>query len=532
MNAPRRRREAAAPWSGWAALLVLLAIATWLRFAGIGFGLPGKYRPDEEFTVSCSLRIFGGQPNPHFFTYPTLYMNLLAAVYGVWQRIGTWLGSFGAAGFQAFVQANGGAAAHLAARMTTAAAGVLGVLATYRLGRLAAGTRVGIVAALLLTFSYAHVRESHFATADVLLTLLATLALGAIMRVSETGRWRDSIVAGMLAGLAFSTKYPGLALLVPLVLAHAVPWRRGALARGGIAVLAMTAAFAAGSPYVFLDWKSFRGALEREASFGGGVAGLDAPYGFSWLFGFALRYAAGIPVLAVGLIGAGWIVRDLFGGGPARPGAAILVSFVVAYTTPFLTYHLVYIRYVLPLLPILVVCAARAIEAAAQRMSPTRAVSIAVAIAALLSVEPALRAWRTDRLLQGPDTRNQAREWIATHVPSGASIAASTSYWYAKPELPPGYRYVDFAHPRAAAAEWALVDEHPVRYFSPPPPPAAAQRLASTGELVADFNPFVPGREAEAVFDPADAFYVPLAGQAAVRAAGPSIRIYRLAPVQ
>ena len=366
----------------------------------------------------------------------------------------------------------------------------------------------------------------------MLLTLLATLALGAIVRVSETGRWRDSIVAGTLAGLAFSTKYPGLALLVPLILGHAVPWRRGALARGGIAVLAMTAAFAAGSPYVFLDWKSFRGALEREASFGGGVAGLDAPYGFSWLFGFALRYAAGIPVLAVGLIGAGWIVRDLFGGGPARPGAAILVSFVVAYTTPFLTYHLVYIRYVLPLLPILVVCAARAIEAAAQRMSPTRAVSIAVAIAALLSVEPALRAWRTDRLLQGPDTRNQAREWIATHVPSGASIAASTSYWYAKPELPPGYRYVDFAHPRAAAAEWALVDEHPVRYFSPPPPPAAAQRLASTGELVADFNPFVPGREAEAVFDPADAFYVPLAGQAAVRAAGPSIRIYRLAPVQ
>ena len=240
----------------------------------------------------------------------------------------------------------------------------------------------------------------------------------------------------------------------------------------------------------------------------------------------------GIPVLAVGLIGAGWIVRDLFGGGPARPGAAILVSFVVAYTTPFLTYHLVYIRYVLPLLPILVVCAARAIEAAAQRMSPTRAVSIAVAIAALLSVEPALRAWRTNRLLQGPDTRNRAREWIATHVPLGASIAASTFSWYPKPELPPGYRYVDFAQPKAAAAEWALVDEHPVRYFSPPPPPTAAQRLASAGEVVADFNPFVPGREAEAVFEPVDAFYVPVAGQAAVRAAGPRIRIYRLAPVQ
>ena len=58
------------------------------------------------------------------------------------------------------------------------------------------------------------------------------------------------------------------------------------------------------------------------------------------------------------------------------------------------------------------------------------------------------------------------------------------------------------------------------------------RRLASAGEVVADFNPFVPGREAEAVFEPVDAFYVPVAGQAAVRAAGPRIRIYRLAPVQ
>jgi hypothetical protein len=71
------------------------------------------------------------------------------------------------------------------------------------------------------------------------------------------------------------------------------------------------------------------------------------------------------------------------------------------------------------------------------------------------------------------------------------------------------------------------VDEHPpIPFFSPPPPPEAQERLLSQADVAAVFDPFLA--EDTAVFDPADAFYVPLAGHGAVRAPGPRIRIYKL----
>src|SRR5687768_11015562 len=115
-------------------------------------------------------------------------MYTLAGAYGAWRAVGGVLGSFGPAGFDAFVNADGGAAAHLAARCVTAALGVLGVYAAYRLGRAAYGTLAGLVAAVLVAFNYSHVRESHFATTDVPMVLLATLALERMVRVARDGR--------------------------------------------------------------------------------------------------------------------------------------------------------------------------------------------------------------------------------------------------------------------------------------------------------------------------------------------------------
>jgi hypothetical protein len=176
------------------------------------------------------------------------------------------------------------------------------------------------------------------------------------------------------------------------------------------------------------------------------------------------------------------------------------------------------------------VLAARVTMSVAEQVVPKRAWAAACGLALLLGVEPGLRALQADLLLAQPDTRNLAREFIVTHVPAGARIGANTYYQYPKPQLPPEYRLVDFAGPDWAEAEWALVEDHPVSFFSPPVPPDAAQRIASHGELAADFDPFVPGRRDDGVYDPADAFYVPLAGLDTVTRPGPRLRIYRLRP--
>ena len=60
-------------------LLLLLTLAGgWLRFQSLDFGLPGLYRPDEEYLVSRAVA-FEEDLNPNFAVYPALQMYVQAA---------------------------------------------------------------------------------------------------------------------------------------------------------------------------------------------------------------------------------------------------------------------------------------------------------------------------------------------------------------------------------------------------------------------------------------------------------------------
>lgn len=77
-----RRQTQALRTSSRAARLVIVAaltlIAAWLRFTSIGFGLPDRFRPDEEYLVSRALG-FKDDWNPHFAIYPAAQMYVAHA---------------------------------------------------------------------------------------------------------------------------------------------------------------------------------------------------------------------------------------------------------------------------------------------------------------------------------------------------------------------------------------------------------------------------------------------------------------------
>ncbi|HXR35132.1 MAG TPA: hypothetical protein VN754_04250, partial [Candidatus Binataceae bacterium] len=54
-------------------LAALTLIAGWLRFTATSFGLPDRFRPDEEYMVSRALG-FEGDWDPHFAIYPAAQM--------------------------------------------------------------------------------------------------------------------------------------------------------------------------------------------------------------------------------------------------------------------------------------------------------------------------------------------------------------------------------------------------------------------------------------------------------------------------
>ena len=86
---------------------------------------------------------------------------------------------------------------------------------------------------------------------------------------------------------------------------------------------------------------------------------------------------------------------------------------------------------------------------------------------------------------------------------------------------------LDAASLDATGATWVVAHDHPL--FASRVDPQALAAMAPRLKLVAEFDPFTGPRE-DAVFEPADAYYIPTHGFGAVSRPGPHVRIYELLP--
>ncbi len=515
-----------------AVLVALTAAAGWLRFASIGFGLPDKLRPDEEYVVSRALG-FDPDWNPHFAIYPALEMYVL---HGALRLAAAAEGD--ADGFRRRFGANGAAPAHRAGRLLSATFGTLTVPAVYLAGARALGPFAALAAAAITTFATLHVRESKFATTDAAAVLLTALACWMMLRVVIRGGLRDSTGAGLLAGLATAAKYPAGAVLAGVGLAHLGARRREGRSlwrivrdiRPYLALYAAVVAFLAGTPYFLLDWQRTVSDFRFQREFlAHGVGNPLVRTGWRWLLFDALPDGYGPTLAALLVAGFLWaLVRP-------RPGRLSLAGAAAVACAGMTASSYVFYRYAVMPLPELALLAGALVGDAAEglgRRIGGRRARIAAAAALAAALAPSLvRDYKLDRLLGRRDTRTIAREWIEAHVPAGAAIAATAAATpYGKPALGRGRRYVPFLSTEAArraGIEWVLSDSSPLAFYSPGPTPAQLGDLERNAELVFDRDPVKPGTPAP-VFDQNDAFYAPLRHASSMKRPGPRIRIWRL----
>lgn len=384
-EAPPEDRRAEALWGGpKLAFAAVLACAAALRLVGVSYAHPfALFSPDEQSIVPRAWHMaHGGGLDPHWFDYPSLLMYVLAP-------------------FQAW-EAH---PSYLAARLVVIALAVGAVAASWWLGSRAYGGLAGPVAAACVAVEATHVAYSRMAVTDVPLTLgvAATLALLASGRIE---------LAGLAAGLATSFKYPGVFLLVPLVVAGWGRWRRVAV---GLAASAV--AFAATSPYFLVHFSSALGDAYRVQNLARqGWLGFEhdhvAPIAFADRLWEGLGPALFVCVL--GLVAA--LVRR-------SRNDLILASFVVVYFLDLCTLGAHFDRYVLPLVPPLGALAGRF-----RSLAP---------VTLLLLVVPLTWTIRDDARLTRTDTRVVARSWVERHVKADTRLAVD-------PSLPPftGFRIV------------------------------------------------------------------------------------------
>ncbi|HYC23745.1 MAG TPA: glycosyltransferase family 39 protein [Candidatus Bathyarchaeia archaeon] len=416
-------------------LLAALVVRLW----GAGFGLPELYHPDEhEIVDRAAAMLRRHDPNPHWFSYPTLYFYVQAAVAALVGGIARHLSpALDARSLRGSI--------YLAGRVTTALFGTATVAFTALAARRLWGPIAGLGAALVIALSFDHVENSQFITTDVPSGLFVALCLWCGSRGAAGDGERWFLAAGAAAGLAAATKYnAGMCVLVPLLLWGVARERpRDLAAFTPIAiVLAAGTAFLFAMPWFVLDARAVARFLLHELTLYREPQALGQIYvgNDNWSYYVDYLWSSGLTPTLFLLIAFGWIalaVRE------RRTWLALSV-FPILYYAMLASLPLRFTRNLMPIEPSLAMfggfgVALLAGQARSLAWPPAARGALIGGGLLLLAGWPAARLVLYDRYLARPDTRQVAAEWIER-------------------TFPPGTRFcIDLSSPRISGARYRVV---------------------------------------------------------------------------
>lgn len=411
-------------------ILPILVAAVFLRFYQLGWGLP--YVFEEATPLKKAWSMWGwGTPsgpdlNPHFFNYPSLTIYLHFLIQGFMylvMRIGGAVGS--GADLQAFYITDP-TVFYYAGRALSAAFGAGAVWLIYLVGVRLAGNRAGAAAAVFLAFNTFFISRAHLVEVDLPLVFFVLLALWLALRSMHQPSLKSYVIAGAAAGLAASTKYTGAMLLIPLTAAHLLsrradrsrpPWRYFFLS-----LVVAAAVFALTSPYVILDAGAFGEDLMTERQhMTTGHFGLTASASWAYYARSAVQNLLGWPAVLAALVGLAHLAAIR-----RRPEALVLSSFFFPYLLTVSLWSMHAERYLMPVLPLLMLFAAAAfalvLDAAPLARRPWSVRVFAAAALGAALVLPAFVGYPAYLKSIGADTRAAAARWMERNLPSGSYL--------------------------------------------------------------------------------------------------------------
>ena len=409
-------------------MAVLVLVAAALRCYGTDWGAPYGYHFDEPFVLKPALRMVErGDPNPHFFRYPSALIYTEAAIALAYHRLcGMDLTVPTGPAYGPSDLGPWSWPALLAGRRFVAAIGALTVAAGALLAWRVGGPTASLATAALLAVLPLHAEHSHYLTTDVPAAGLALLSLA--LAAGPASR-SSALAAGAALGAAVATKYTaGAALPATLLLVAASGERRPLNV-----VWTLTAAvgtFFVLCPYAALDWRVFLADINivRE-HYASGHLGSEGSANWGWYLERLTESGLGAGgLIAVGtgmLVALAAAARDWVDG-YRRSALAIVVIGLTALCW-FAWLGTVRVRFERNLIPAAVLAvvtagcgAGRLIDWARRR--GTAAFVPAVLVFALVWAAPARMAVRAAARFGKPDTRQRAANWIADNIPPGAKI--------------------------------------------------------------------------------------------------------------
>lgn len=398
-------------------ILTLMAIGIGIRLIGISHGYPSLVTGDERpvcknvvgFLVNHSLE-------PEHFNYPEFYSYLFGgALYFYYLLGGMWqLGYVStSAGFTWFFSPGEVA---LVGRILSALMGGLAIGIVWMIGKRAYGFGVAMGGALFATTSVSLVGQARFALPDIAMVFLCQVALLLLLEVCQRGHWRTYVLAGLLIGIATSTKYNAGMLCFGMLSAHVVQCKGKPLSnvlfdsRLFLSGAAILLGFVAGSPYwvVSHSYEKYIHFLRYEH--GNMHFNLVGDAGGLWGFLYeivTMEWAWGI----LGLAGCSFALYK-------RDSIDLLILSIILPTLIYIgswpKFSLHYISFVIPMLGLL---GARFLIACVGKNT-----KIIVPIFFLLVIPNGLDCIKSGSVLRQKDVRIDAAEWIEQNIQGGAVL--------------------------------------------------------------------------------------------------------------
>ena len=462
-------------------LLIILVVALGLRLNGVNWDQGFAFHPDERdiyMRSGCMYELLTDAPGAQDCGYLRGEPNAQPGLPGIgtlldkdrsplnphWFPLGSvliYLMVFFRSIAELFTDMNSLDMRYIG-RPLSALADVGTVAMVFVLGRKLYGNGVGLLAAGFTALSVIHIQNSHFFRPETFSVLFILASFWAMWRMVERKQLRDSAILGLMLGLAIAPKVSILPILAPMFLVY---WYRvldevdgewsqitPELVQRIFGHAALAGAVAAGvffisAPYAVLDVGAFMGDLgaqTRMASNAGlwpfTIQYIDTP-AFIYQIQQSSVWGLGIPL---GIVAWGSI--------PFTAGVAALSKtarrsdlFVLAWVVPgflFLeSFEVHFLRYVFPLMPILIIMGSRmllwmmtayqpsAADIISRQVGSARFLpGIAVGVIVVVMGATAFYALAFQKVYAEDHPAVTASEWINENIPRGTAIV-SDNHW-------------------------------------------------------------------------------------------------------
>ena len=347
-------------------------------------------------------------------------------------------------------------------RPLAALADVGSVVMVYVLGRKFYSTGVGLLATGLTALSVIHIQNSHFFRPETFSVFFTLLSFWAMWRMVERKQLRDSAILGLMLGLAIAPKISILPILAPLFLVY---WYRvldeveghwseitPELVQRIFWHAAMAAGIAGGvflltSPYVILDIGSFLGDLGAQTRMARNagmwpftIQYIDTP-SFTYQIQQSSVWGLGIPLGVVAWLSIPFTAAVATFSGTHRRADLFVLAWVVPGFVFLEAFEVHFLRYVFPLMPIMIIMGSRMlvwmvtayrpldVHLVWLRADPARFMPrIAIGVVAFVVLSTAFYSLAFQKVYGNDHPAVAASEWINENIPRGTSIV-SDNHW-------------------------------------------------------------------------------------------------------